>query len=260
MCRLPIVVVAITLVGTLHAADPAQAEKPDDIRVDTVRGESEPFSVEHPKIGPLLRSKISDGAATPRELIERLYAGLKKGDGPKVASCFDRSTEDGRIAAAGFAILAEMDAAAFALEAAASKKFGERGATIIRDNTGVHTADALSEAHAFHSADPKTLPILGDEKAGRLIVRLPIRQIRPPSLLSEAGPALRLIERRVDRWYLIEPTASRLPKRGKALLQSQLELWSDRAEAFRQRLDDIEKSQTVEELCEMFLFCELPPQ
>lgn len=212
--------------------------------------EPKPFALDHPRFGALMRAADSDGAATPRELIDRLYAGFKAGDSKKVASCFDRRTEDGRIAAVAFAVLAEHDAAAIRLEDAA-KKFGEPGATIIREETGVHTEDALREAHAIRDSDPKSRRILGDETTGKLVVKLPIRQIRPPSLLREAEPGYRLIQKRDDKWFLVEPTTWRLSEDSQSLLEFQVVLWADRVESFKGWLPDVQKCRTIQELTDL---------
>jgi hypothetical protein len=216
----------------------------------SIADDAKPFALNHPRFGSLMRAASSDGAATPKELVERLYAGFKAGDGKKVASCFDRRTEEGRIAAVAFAVLAEHDAAALRLEDAA-KKFGEPGTSLIRDETGVHTEDALREAHAIRDADPQSLRLLGDESTGKLVVHLPIRQIRPPSLLREAEPGYRLIQKRNDRWFLIEPTTWKLSEDSQSLLEFQIVLWADRIESYKGRLPDVQKCRTLQELIEL---------
>lgn len=213
-----------------------------------------PFSLDDPELGPLMKSQKSDGAESPRALVERLVTGLKAGDAASVAGCFDRSTEDGRMGAAGFGIVTRLYEAALKLESKARSRFGEPGAVVIRLAMEDSLENTLPEAHAATELNPKTVTLFGEETSGRVVVRLPIRQIVRPSLLNadENWPAMRMIEKRGDRWYLIEPTLWKVSDLGKTLLDGQISVWSGRTDSHEFGLEIIDSCQTLDDLRDKF--------
>jgi len=211
----------------------------------------ESFSPDDAEIGRFLKAEESDGAETPRALLKRLIDGFRENDAKKVAGCFDRTKEDGRIAAAGFGVLCGLYESAMRLEEKARKKFGEEGAEAVRADMADSREDTSPEAHAVRAVDSERWLFFGDESVGWVVVRLPVRQVQKPSLFNaeKTWPASRKVELRNGRWYLVEPTLWEVTDYGRPLIESQIKLWIKRAELY----DDsraVEECETLEEFRE----------
>jgi hypothetical protein len=189
---------------------------------------------------PAPDKKNEDGAASPRALVEKLIDALAEGDAEKVGSCFDTSSEEGKLAAAARGTFAALVKEIEHVLSAAEDKFGREARTLLQQE--LFETQFLEMARETKK-DKDKVEVFLNEKGNKAIIRVPgwreefqvlIRRdgrwyIMPPTEQKAAGAALAAA-------LFSDVTAKRLEQIPAAIKES------DTIEAFRTKVKEIAKS------------------